>query len=263
MSTVLDVAAESQTGHVRSGNEDSYVAGQHVWAVADGMGGQAAGAVASRIAVRCVQSRDESGPLDQIELGSLLDLINQRILAYGHGHPKAAGLGTTLAGVALTSLAGQSHWLVFNVGDSRVYRLTDGRLRRETVDHSEVQSLIDHGEITFQEARSHPQRNILTRCLGSVHTPKADIKLVPCLPGDRFLICSDGLTGEIDDGIIRDILLEARTSRQATEALVGAALEQGGRDNITVVVVGVDDVDDDLCQSLVEHTLPKSEIESQ
>lgn len=257
MST-LCVAAATDIGRVRADNEDSMIAGQRVWAVADGMGGQAAGRTASQIAVGRIEQYDAAGRIDQAGLQALIDDINEDIVAYGAAHPQASGLGTTLAGVALVDLAGQQHWLVFHVGDSRVYRLTGQRLVRETTDHSQVQALIDQGVIAPDEVRTHPQRNVLTRCLGSAQPPRPDLRLVPCIDGDWLLICSDGLTVEIDDATIETILKSAASPNGAADELVATALSLGGRDNVTVVVIGVVRGEDEG-DALVEDTLPSVE----
>jgi len=256
----LSVAAASDVGLVRSQNEDSYVAGHHLWAVADGMGGQAAGRMASQIAIRHLVAADADG-LDQARVAGLFDEINQDILGYGRSHPAAAGLGTTLAGIALVALAGQAHWLVFNIGDSRVYRLTGGRLHRETNDHSETQALVDMGTITAAQARTHPSRNVLTRCLGAPQKPRADMRLVPYLPGDRLMICSDGLTSEVDDATIERVLLTAPNPDDAATRLIATALQLGGRDNVTVVVIGIGGAEGDSNGGLVEDTLPTAVVE--
>jgi protein phosphatase len=233
----LKAAGGSNVGLVRAINEDAYFMGTKIWAVADGMGGQAAGDVASKIAQQFLEWQDQSGPIGQPQITALLTHINEAILSYGASNPRAAGLGTTIAGIAYTELAGQAHWLIFHIGDSRVYRLHDGQLIRETSDHSEVQALLDKGYISAEEARHHPQRNILSRCLGGREPLKADMRLIPIQSGDRMMICSDGLTTEVEDGIIGSVLTTALNPQQAVDILVTAALERGGRDNVTVIVV--------------------------
>jgi len=253
--TTLEAAAATDAGCVRTHNEDAFLVGQQVWAVADGMGGQAAGEAASRIAMDCVRQADRSGPIDQAGIADLVARINQRILDFGARHPDAVGLGTTLAGVGLMTLAGQAHWLVFNVGDSRVYRLTGGVLHQETTDHSEVQGLVDDGHITAEAARTHPRRNVLVRALGSPEPPRADIRLIPYLAGDTVLVCSDGLSTEVADVTIEEILLTTPDPREAVDALVAAARANGGRDNITAIVIGVGGAREEA-ECTVEDTLP-------
>ena len=252
--TALEAAAATDAGCVRTHNEDAFLVGQHLWAVADGMGGQAAGDAASRIAMDCVRQADRSGPIDQSGIADLIARINQRILDFGVRHPDAVGLGTTLAGVGLITLAGRAHWLVFHVGDSRVYRLTGGVLHQETADHSEVQGLVDDGQITAEAARTHPRRNVLIRALGSPEPPRADIRVIPYLAGDIIVVCSDGLPSEVADATMETILLTAPGPREAVDALVAAARANGGRDNITAIVIGVGGVED--AEYAVEDTLP-------
>ncbi|MCL2784053.1 MAG: protein phosphatase 2C domain-containing protein [Propionibacteriaceae bacterium] len=257
----LSVAAGSDVGRVRTHNEDSFVVGTSIWAVADGMGGQAAGDKASAIAASCIKKYDQAGLVDQETVTAMIAAIQEEIMAYGNSHPKAAGLGTTVAGLALVELAGNTHWLVFHIGDSRVYRLDSDHLVCETADHSEVQILIDKGQITATEARTHPQRNVLTRCLGSTQTPKAEIRLIPYIPGDRLLICSDGLTSEIEDGKIEEVLLSSTDPHGAVNSLVDAALNAGGRDNVTVVVIDIDRLTGSAHESALEDTLSLRGIE--
>jgi len=254
----LNVAAATDTGRVRRHNEDSYIVGKRLWAVADGMGGQAAGATASRIAVQCLASYDKSGEIDQAAIAALVDQTNAAILAYSARHPKTAGMGTTLAGMALMKLGGGCHWLIFNVGDSRVYRFADGVLHQETIDHSEVQELVNRGEIRQADARTHPNRNVLTRCLGTPCPPTVGMRVVPCQPGDRMLVCSDGLTSEVNDDKIEIVLRTAVDPHQAVDTLIEAALENGGRDNISVIVVGIDEEQ----ERLMEDTLPVMTMEA-
>ena len=256
----ISVAVASSVGSVREQNEDSFWVGRRIWAVADGMGGMAAGRVASQIAVRQLEACDDDG-INQEQIMAVLERANQEILDYGQEHPQAAGLGTTLSGIALVSLAYRDHWLVFNLGDSRVYRLSQGRLTQQTTDHSETQHLVDRGVITREEARTHPHRNVLTRCLGSHHLPRVDMRLIPYQSGDRFMICSDGLTSEIEDDTIEAILLAAPGPEQAVDSLIEAALDMGGRDNVTVVVVDVHGPDNQERGGLLEDTLPTLELE--
>ena len=140
--------------------------------------------------------------------------------------------------------AGVPCWLVFNVGDSRTYRLTGGQLQQITVDHSEVQELVDMGQITPDEALVHPRRHVVTRALGTGTDTEADYWLIPVEPGDRLLVCSDGLTGEVSDGQLQQILSTVANPQDACAAMVQAALRSGGRDNITVLVVDIETADE-------------------
>jgi protein phosphatase len=161
-------------------------------------------------------------------------------------------MGTTATGLAALETAGGDHLMVFNVGDSRVYRLSGGRLEQLTVDHSEVQELVLAGVITKEQARTHPRRNVVTRALGSDASMMPDHWLLPAIGGDRYLVCSDGLFSELPDEVIRP-LLAAGTPQQAADALVSAANDAGGRDNVTVVVVDIESDDD----GADERTLPR------
>lgn len=233
----VSVGARTDVGRVRRLNEDAFVAGSHVWAVADGMGGHAAGDVASRLATEVLATIDRPGlSLEDVE-GAIL-LANARIVGHGTADPAAAGLGTTLAAVAEVVIGGVRHWAVVNVGDSRVYRVDAGRLARATIDHSEVEELVMAGFITDEQARTHPARNVITRSLGSVPPPRVDVWVLPQTAGERFLICSDGVHGELTDPEIADALLD-RDAPEAVDTLVARALAHGGRDNLTAVLVDV------------------------
>lgn len=234
------VAARTDVGAVRELNEDSctvVTAPLLMAAVADGMGGHAAGEVASAAAVRAVEDgaaglAAADGPSLEA-LGELVHAAHQAVL--DDGRP---GSGTTLTLLcALDATAGR--WAVANVGDSRVYRRPAGAavLQQLTVDHSAVQLLVDAGELTPEEARVHPRRNVITRALGSPAQLVVDVGEVHAAPGDRFLLCSDGLTGELLDEEILALLEDNADPQNAVDALVEAALWRGGRDNVTVVLV--------------------------
>ncbi|MCC3269697.1 protein phosphatase 2C domain-containing protein [Arthrobacter gengyunqii] len=233
----------SDRGLRREQNEDSLIAADPVFAVADGMGGHEAGEVASSICVRTLgdapfvgEHLPEVGP---DELTALLREADSRIREATGGRA-----GTTLTGAVLVSGAGIPCWLVFNVGDSRTYRLTGGQLQQITVDHSEVQELVDMGQITPDEALVHPRRHVVTRALGTGTDTEADYWLIPVEPGDRLLVCSDGLTGEVSDGQLQQILSTVANPQDACASMVQAALRSGGRDNITVLVVDIEAADD-------------------
>lgn len=229
----------SDVGRVRPHNEDSVLAGDRVWAVADGMGGHAAGDLASAMVIdglRPLDGRPELRPSDIVET---LHAVNERILDHGHQNPDVRGLGSTVTGLAVVSVGGADHWAVFNVGDSRVYREADGVLARATVDHSEAEELILEGVITPEQARTHRARNIVTRSLGQPDTPQVDLWLLPQTPGERFIICSDGLNGELTDESIHEILNVSVDPELAAVSLVEAAIRGGGRDNITAIVLNV------------------------
>jgi len=240
----------TSTGRVRRVNEDSYLATPPIFAVADGMGGHGSGDLASALAVQVLARCADLYPLSPEAVLAALDDANRVIIERDPGNR----MGTTVTGLACLG-AGADHLMVFNVGDSRVYRLAAGRLEQLTVDHSEVQELLLDGVITREQARTHPRRNIVTRALGSDPMLHADHWLLPAVGGDRFLLCSDGLIGELPDEAILP-LLAAGTPTQAAQALVTAANDAGGLDNITVVIVDVESDDN----GADETTLPRAAL---
>jgi len=245
--STLGVRSGSATdvGRVRDHNEDSLIADGMVFAVADGMGGHAAGEVASRIAVEALATLVEHPPASTEELAEVLREANRGILQSQEDSPEQRGMGTTVAGLTVVDAGGREHWVVFNIGDSRVYRLADNRMSLVTRDHSEVRELMDAGLIDADEAARHPMRNVITRSLGSDPAPSPDVWVLPPTPGERFVVCSDGLSNELDD---REIMLVARKYADpqiAADQLVAAAVRAGGRDNVSVVVVAVGSGDDD------------------
>jgi PPM family protein phosphatase len=245
--TALRVRSGSATdvGRVRDHNEDSLIARGMVFAVADGMGGHAAGEVASRIAVEALSTLVDHPPTRTEDVADVLREANDGILRSQERDPEQRGMGTTVAGLTVVDAGGREHWVVFNIGDSRVYRLADNRMSMVTRDHSEVRELMDAGLIDAAEAARHPMRNVITRSLGSDPAPSPDVWVLPPTPGERFIVCSDGLSNELDD---REIMLVARQyddPQIAADQLVAAAVRAGGRDNVTVVVVAVDAGADD------------------
>ncbi|SET92716.1 PP2C family protein-serine/threonine phosphatase [Geodermatophilus poikilotrophus] len=217
----------------REDNQDRYLAAPPVFAVADGMGGHVGGAAAAEAVVEALRSLTGSGTTTVAAIRLALQRADGEIRAF-HG-PDKAGAGTTVAGVALVDEGEGPQWAVFHVGDSRVYRWHEGCLELCTKDHSVVQELIDAGYISDESAGTHPQRHIITRALGVGPRPEADVVLSPVVPGERYLACSDGLTGELDDGRIG--LLVGGEVDQAATRLAAEAENVGARDNVTVVVV--------------------------
>jgi len=247
--------AATSTGRVRKVNEDSYLALPRLYAVADGMGGHGAGDVASALAIDILITCTRLGALSVDTVLAALGEANRAILA----RDEADSMGTTITGLAcLDSAGGNSHLMVFNVGDSRVYRLADDRLDQVTVDHSEVNELVLAGALTREQARTHPRRNIVTRALGSDPVVLPDHWLLPAVAGDRYLLCSDGLFSELPDESILELVSVGGPEQSAT-ALVAAANAAGGRDNITVVVVDVD-VDHDAAAD--DTTTPRDQLAS-
>ncbi|MPY11715.1 PP2C family protein-serine/threonine phosphatase [Arthrobacter bussei] len=222
-------------------NEDSFIAVEPVFAVADGMGGHEAGEVASSICVRTLGASSIIGSrAPQFTANDLEDLIrdaDQRIRSEAGGHA-----GTTLTGAVLVEESGAPYWLFFNVGDSRTYRLSGGTFGQISVDHSEVQELVDIGRITEEEARTHPRRHVVTRALGTGDDAEADFWLMPVEEGDRILLCSDGLSGEVTDDGICTILSTVQDPQEACDELIAATLRSGARDNVTVIVIDASDL---------------------
>jgi len=229
----------TDVGRVRNLNEDSVLAVPGLFVVADGMGGHAAGEVASRLAVEEFARLAERTPVRAEDLTETVRLANEHILSAGAERDDQLGMGTTLTGVGVVGAERGEQLAVFNVGDSRVYRLAGGRLEQLTVDHSAVQELVDAGRLSAQAARSHPRRNVVTRSLGSDPGPAPDLWLVDPAAGDRYLVCSDGLTGELEDPAIAELLATNPDPQAAADQLVVRALAAGGNDNVTVVVLDV------------------------
>jgi PPM family protein phosphatase len=238
--------ATTHPGNVRESNEDDYVADAHVFAVADGMGGHNAGEVASQIATTTLRERLGSGAANLgVAVAAVIE-ANASIFSAAYSNPDQRGMGTTLTGLAvIPPVNGQPMRLgLVNVGDSRTYLRRSGHLRRATIDHSYVQELLNTGHISEEEARNHPRRNIVTRALGIEPTVRVDSWLVPLVRGDRWVVCSDGLVDEVVDAEIDELLAANPDPQDAADALVAAALLNGGRDNVTVIVLDVTDGQD-------------------
>ncbi len=254
-SIVLRWGSATHTGARRSLNEDFFLADGFAFLVADGMGGHDAGEVASSTAIDVLQPLSAGLPGAFEGDGAagverLLAEAHVRVAAIATAPGKEAG--TTVSGVVLAEQDGVPYWLVLNVGDSRTYLLTDGELEQVSVDHSEVQELVEAGVIAPAETRTHPRRHVVTRALGPGVPSPADYWFVPVGEHDRVLVCSDGLSGELEDAQIERVLLEVPDAQAAADRLVCEALAAGGRDNITVVVVDVSTAVDDA-----EHTAPR------
>jgi len=261
--------AATDVGLKRKLNEDSYIAESPVFAVADGMGGHSAGDVASAAVV--TRLAEALGP-DFVE-PSVIELAlhdaTDDIARAAADLP--LGVGTTVTGAALTLHDGEPYWVVFNVGDSRVYAWGDvgvpdsgaaesggelpAGLVQITVDHSVVQELVAAGLIRPEDAESHPESNVITRAVGFNAEPRIDFWAVPARAGLRLLLCSDGLSKELDDRAIGGILGSGLSPVDAAEALVAAAVQSGGRDNVTTVVVDVVASDGEF---EMEDTAPRS-----
>ena len=233
----LLTGARSDAGLVREHNEDAYYLGRQIWAVADGIGGEAAGEIASGIVTDQLRARDTAGPLAPDDLRLLINDINDAILDHTRREPTTTGMGSTISGIASVNLDNVPHWSVFNVGDSRVYRYGDGELKRETVDHNEAAELIETGQLDAAHAVDDPSRFILTRALGTTPPPQADIFLRPQEADETFLICSDGLTSEVTEDAIAATLAAYPDPELAAYQLVELALQNGADDNVTAIIV--------------------------
>lgn len=236
--------AASDRGRRRKINEDAYLAENGVFLVADGMGGHDAGDIASATALGALSFLLEADRIEPELVDVLVDVAQREVRAIETG-PKGRGAGTTLTGAVLAYVDDVPYWLMVNIGDSRTYLLSNGKLEQMSVDHSEVQELIDSGLLTEEEARHHPRRNVITRALGGPDELDADFRYVPVEAHERILVCSDGLTAEVGDAQIREILLGCPDPGAAAQELVDAALAAGGRDNVTVLVVDVTGVPSD------------------
>lgn len=237
MALTLRFAARSDVGLLREGNEDSGYASPHLLVVADGMGGAAAGEVASSVAVAALASLDEGEPSgDLLEVfGDAIRRIEDQLAGLVDAEPRLRGMGTTLTAVVHSG----ARLALVHVGDSRGYLMRGGVMERITRDHTLVQSLIDAGRLTENEAATHPQRNVLTRVLDGAHPTEADLSIREIKAGDRILLCSDGLSGVVSPETIAASLLATDTPEEAVDELVDLALRAGGPDNITCVVADV------------------------
>ncbi|GAA3751227.1 protein phosphatase 2C domain-containing protein [Microbacterium kribbense] len=227
--------AASDTGLRRRLNEDAYLAASPLFLVADGMGGHQAGEVASATVIAEFAQLVGRPAVSIAELRATFARARGLVddLPSGAG----AGAGTTLTGVAIADVDGDGYWLAVNIGDSRTYRLSDGVLEQISVDHSVVQELIDSGELDQAQAFGDARRNMITRAIGAGNDGEPDYWLIPAEEGDRILVCSDGLTGELAPERIDQILREEGHPQAAATRLVHEAMLHGGRDNITVLVV--------------------------
>ncbi|WP_255579713.1 PP2C family serine/threonine-protein phosphatase [Cryobacterium sp. PAMC25264] len=241
-SVTLAWSALTDVGHRREVNEDSLVTAWPVFAVADGMGGHSAGDVASKAVVTRLAELGGTPTTTAESLNQALALAVDDMKA-GEGVTDL-GTGTTVTGVALAIVSDAAQLIAFNIGDSRVYQLTSGVLEQVTIDHSVVQELVDAGRITREEADVHPHGNVITRAVGFHEPPVPDYRILSLHEGLRILVCSDGLTKELTAYGIRHFLMSNPNADDAVAALVTAALENGGRDNVTAIVLDVLAVDD-------------------
>src|SRR3954469_2390674 len=230
--SVVETASLSDVGRQRQGNEDSFLQQEHLFAVADGMGGARAGEVASKMAV---DKLGESGPFDgspEKHLAEVTREANREIYRMAQSDSALAGMGTTLTAALVTG----REVVIGHVGDSRVYRFRDGELERLTQDHSLVEEFVRQGKLTPEEAENHPQRSIITRALGPEPEVEVETYTHAGRAGDVYLLCSDGLTGMVPEPRIAEILAESGTLDEAVHRLIEEANENGGKDNITAVL---------------------------
>jgi protein phosphatase len=238
MLRVAEHFERTDTGRQRRGNEDAYFARSPLFAVADGVGGAQAGEVASRLAVEVLaKGLPEGGGSIEERLLARVEEANIRIAELAQADARRAGMSTTLT----LAYVGEDELSVVHVGDSRLYRLRDGAFERMTDDHTLVDELVRSGKLTQQEADQHPQRSIITRALGSEGI-EADSRTWPARGGDVYLLCSDGLTGMVDEARVGELLQAAPSLSAAGRALIDAANDAGGRDNITVVLFRLEEV---------------------
>ncbi|MCU1544405.1 MAG: serine/threonine-protein phosphatase [Microbacteriaceae bacterium] len=230
-------AAMTDVGRRRAANEDSFIAAPPIFAIADGMGGHLAGDRASAAVVSRLAEARSGDFLEPEAIEEALELATDDIEVISDG--SELGVGTTVTGAVLTMHEGIPHFAIFNIGDSRVYRFERNELVQVTVDHSLVEQLVQAGVITRAQAHNHPEGNVITRAVGFRSQPTPDFWLLPLKPGLRLLICSDGLTGELEDERIRLNLSAGLSAQETASALVDAALAAGGRDNVSVIVVDV------------------------
>lgn len=241
MSVELAWGARTDVGLRRKVNEDTLIADFPLFLVADGMGGHEAGDVASERALEAFRHL----------IGQPTVSLDEVHAAFRNAVRDVAGIeavraaGTTISGVAVSQQGGASYWLVINIGDSRTYRLSAGRLEQISVDHSAVQELLEQGRLQPQDAETHAERHVITKAVGAGSRAEPDYWMLPARAGDRLLVCSDGLSREVGFDRLRDVLTEEAAPEAAAVRLVHEALLHGGRDNVTVIVIDALSVSDD------------------
>ena len=239
MAFKLVSAAASHVGRVRSSNQDSGYSGYQLFFVADGMGGHAGGEFASALSSQRIAQIDANYATPDDAGAAMLNVIleaNQTLNDTVANHPELSGMGTTFSGMLFVD----EQAMIGHIGDSRIYLYRDGALRQITKDHTFVQRLVDLGRITPEEALVHPRRNVIMRVLGDTNeVPQLDAEVLDVKPGDRWLLCSDGLCGYVSDEIVERNLGSSESAEEITEVLIGEALEAGAPDNVTIVIVDV------------------------
>lgn len=245
-------------GLVRDHNEDAFLLEAPLYVVADGMGGHNGGEIASGTTIETFHGARFgliSDPNPVTRLAEVAQAANRAVFARASGDPELSRMGTTLT----AALARDGRLFIAHVGDSRCYRLRDGRLDQLTVDHTLVGEFVREGRITEEQARNHPQRSIITRALGVEPAVPIDSVTLEVASGDRFLICSDGLYGMLYDDDIRTYLATVADPQECAEKLIDAANRAGGEDNTTVIVVDIVDADGDRRKSRIVDLSMQSE----
>lgn len=235
-------AAATDVGRRREANQDAFLAEYPLFVVADGMGGHAGGEIASAAVVGELGELLQTGQLSPGAIEVALGRASADIV----GHPETTdeGTGTTVTGIFLSETEDRRQWISLNIGDSRVYLVRDGKISQVTTDHSVVQELIDAGRLSAEEAEGHPYSNVITRAVGASEQTIPDYTALDPRPGDTFVVCSDGLTKELTDFGISHFVAAHPEPADAVAAMMAAALENGGRDNVTLIVVRFEPHDD-------------------
>jgi protein phosphatase len=234
----LTWGAASDVGR-RSENQDRYLAAAPVFAVADGMGGHTSGGAASEAVIARLAALAVVPTVAVDALREALRCAEEDIKQLGRAGDDADAAGTTVVGLALTENAGALYWAAFHIGDSRIYRCSSAGLEQVTHDHSVVQELLDGGLISEAQALVHPQRHMITRALGFGSRGEAEFTLLPVDPGERFLVCSDGLSGVLSKARIGEMMAAQAAEQVLADALVAEAVDAGAQDNVTAVVLRV------------------------
>lgn len=250
------VGSASDAGLRRAINEDSMLAASPLFLVADGMGGHHAGEIASGTVIEVFAAHVGRESLSIDDVQTALAQARSAVAQLPAG--MSAGAGTTLTGVVVADVGDEGYWLVFNIGDSRTYLLSDGVFEQISVDHSVVQELVDSGQLDAAAAAVDARRNVITRAIGGGGDSDADFWLIPADAGDRVLACSDGLSGELSHTEIEAILRSETAPQDAAERLVREAVRRGGRDNITAVVVDALSVRSRAGGADIHSTLPSA-----
>ena len=228
----MRVCHRTHQGLVRANNQDNWLAESALYGVADGMGGHKGGETASRVALQVFRNAIGQKKPDADALRMAVEAANRRVYEMSARDDTLSGMGTTMSMIWQDT----NRLLIAHVGDSRIYRLREGQLQQITNDHSFVAELVRNNIITPEMAKTHPQRNIITRAVGVDPFVQVDVLQEELLPGDIWLICSDGLHGMVEDGEIQTILSEMELE-DAAERLISRALENGGHDNVTFVLL--------------------------